>query len=82
MRATGRLSDTTLTDPARREKANDLVAWCETAAALLCLPPAGYALWVASDPDGRIPLAVPVGLAVYAIAVFSLAQYPLEKIKQ
>ncbi|MFC8043758.1 hypothetical protein [Nocardia sp. NPDC057353] len=76
------IPDTTRTDPARRKRANDLVAWCETTAALLCLPPACYALWVAADPEGEIPLPILIGLACYSVAVFSLAGYPIEKIKR
>ncbi|WP_280240168.1 hypothetical protein [Nocardia abscessus] len=76
------IPDTTLVDPVRRRKANRLVAWCEATAAVLCLPPAGYALWVAFDPDGQIPLSVLLGMGVYSIAVFSLAHYPLDKIRQ
>ncbi|WP_431939997.1 hypothetical protein [Nocardia grenadensis] len=76
------MPDATLTDPVRRAKANKLVAWGETLAAVLCLPPAAYALWVALDPERRIPLPILIGLAVYGILVFSLAGYPLERIRQ
>ncbi|MFQ6225809.1 hypothetical protein [Nocardia sp. NPDC002869] len=76
------IPDTTLADPVRRRKANTLVAWCETAAALLCLQPAAYALWVAFDPEARIPLPVLIGLAAYGLLVTTLAGYPVEKIKQ
>lgn len=76
------IPDTTLTDPERRNKANKLVAYWETAAALLCLPPAAYATFIALDPERRIPLPVMIGIAVYSIIVFSIAGYPLEKIKE
>lgn len=76
------IPDTTLLDPVRRRKANLLVAWCETAAAVLYVPPAVYALWVAFDPEGEIPLPVLVGIAVYGLLVSTLAGYPIEKIKQ
>ncbi|WP_327150091.1 hypothetical protein [Nocardia sp. NBC_01329] len=76
------IPDTTLTDPERRKKANKLVAYWETAAALLCLPPAAYAIYIALDPERRIPLPVLIGIAVYSIIVFSIAGYPLEKIKE
>ncbi|MEV0110572.1 hypothetical protein AB0H42_30135 [Nocardia sp. NPDC050799] len=70
------------TDPVRRRKANQLVAWYETTAAILYMPPSAYALWVAFDPEGQIPLPVLIGLAVYGLAVSMLAGYPVEKIKQ
>lgn len=76
------IPDTTLTDPERRKQANKLVAYWETAAALLCLPPAAYAIYIALDPERRIPLPVLIGIAVYSIIVFSIAGYPLEKIKE
>ncbi|MEV3964493.1 hypothetical protein AB0M34_27015 [Nocardia sp. NPDC050193] len=76
------IPDHTLTDPIRRRKANQLIAWCETTAAILYVPPSAYALWVAYDPEGRIPLPVLIGLAVYGLIVGTLAGYPLEKIKQ
>ncbi|MFI5718216.1 hypothetical protein [Nocardia sp. NPDC051750] len=76
------IPDTTLSDPVRRRKPNNLVAWCETAAAILYVPPAAYALWIAFDPEGHIPLPVLIGLAVYGLTVSTLVGYPVEKIKQ
>lgn len=76
------IPDTTLTDPERRNKANKLVAYWETAAALLCLPPAVYGIYIALDPERRIPLPILIGIAVYSIIVFFIAGYPLEKIKE
>jgi hypothetical protein len=76
------IPDTTLTDPERRKKANKLVAYRENAAALLCLPPAAYTIYIALDPERRIPLPVLIGIAIYSIIVSSIAGYPLEKIKE
>ncbi|WP_280448789.1 hypothetical protein [Nocardia brasiliensis] len=76
------IPDTTLTDPQRRKKANNLVAFWATLSAALCLPPIAYTAYVAMDPERRIPLPVLVFLAVYAIVVSSMAAYPLDKIKK
>ncbi|WP_280427335.1 hypothetical protein [Nocardia brasiliensis] len=76
------IPDTTLTDPQRRKKANNLVAFWATLSAALCLPPIAYTAYVAMDPGRRIPLPVLVLLAVYAIVVCSTAAYPLDKIKK
>ncbi|WP_280406658.1 hypothetical protein [Nocardia carnea] len=76
------IPDTTLTNPERRKRANNLVAYWETAAAILCLPPIVYGICIALDPERRIPLPVLIGIAVYSIIVFSIARYPIEKIKE
>ncbi|MFI9402630.1 hypothetical protein [Nocardia sp. NPDC052316] len=76
------IPDTTLTNPQRRKKANNLVAIWATLSAVLCIPPIAYTAYVAMDPERRIPLPVLVILAAYAIAVCSMAAYPLEKIKK
>lgn len=76
------IPESTLLDPARRRKANRLIAWCETTAAVLCVPPAAYALWVAFDPEGRIPLAALIAIAVYGLLVSALAGYPVDQIKR
>ncbi|WP_280402664.1 hypothetical protein [Nocardia carnea] len=71
-----------MTNPERRKRANNLVAYWETAAAILCLPPIVYGICIALDPERRIPLPVLIGIAVYSIIVFSIARYPIEKIKE
>ncbi|MBF6350179.1 hypothetical protein IU448_14305 [Nocardia flavorosea] len=59
-----------------------MVAYWETAAAILCLPPIAYGIYIALAPERRIPLPVLIGIAVYSIIVFSIAGYPIEKIKE
>ncbi|MGY1947516.1 hypothetical protein [Nocardia asiatica] len=76
------IPDTTLTDPQRRKKANNLVAFWATLSGALCVPPIIYTAYIAIDPERRIPLPVLVLLAVYAIVVCSMAAYPLDKIKK
>jgi len=76
------IPDATLTDPVRRKKANNMVAFWGTLSAVLCVPPIAYTLYIAFDPEGRIPLPVLIALVVYGIFVCSTAAYPLEKIKE
>ncbi|UGT67731.1 hypothetical protein LTT66_31790 [Nocardia gipuzkoensis] len=75
------ISDHVVTDPDRRRKANSLVAVYGTLAATLCLPPIGYAAFIALDAARHIPLPALALLAVNSIAVTVVAGYPLEEIK-
>jgi hypothetical protein len=69
-------------DPELRRKANELVAFWGTGAALLCLPPVVLMIRVVLADSGDPPLWMLIALAVYGFMTGMIAHYPFEKIKR
>ncbi|WP_280423125.1 hypothetical protein [Nocardia carnea] len=75
------LPDHMLTDPARRKEMNRMVFRWASSAAVLCLPPIGFLVYILADPERQLHLPVLILLALYGLAVTSIAGYPVEKMK-
>lgn len=68
-------------DPVHRREANRMVFRWASSAAALCLPPIGFLAYILADPERQLHLPVLILLAVYGLAVTSIAGYPVEKMK-